>query len=78
MAVLLLIPFHAARIFDVWEPFYVKDAQSSVVLSYLIALMWPWHMPLLFFIAGGAAWFALGRRDPARWSPGTPLRTSTS
>ncbi|WP_324667936.1 acyltransferase family protein [Geochorda subterranea] len=67
MAVLLLIPFHAARIFDVWEPFYVKDAQSSAGLSYLVALMGPWQMPLLFFIAGSAAWFSLGRRDPSRY-----------
>lgn len=66
-AVLLLIPFHAARFFDVWEPFYVKDAQSSMGLSYLVALMGPWHMPLLFFIAGSSTWFALGGRGPAQY-----------
>lgn len=67
VAVLLLIPFHAARIFDVWEPFYVKDAQLSMGLSYLIALIVPWHMPLLFLIAGSATWFALGSRSPAEY-----------
>lgn len=67
IAVLLLIPFHAARIFDIWEPFYVKDAQSSMGLSYFIALTVPWHMPLLFFVAGSATWFALGSRSPAQY-----------
>lgn len=67
IVVLLLIPFHAARIFDVWEPFYVKDAQSSTALSYLIGLMVPWHMPLLFLIAGSATWLALGSRDPSQY-----------
>jgi hypothetical protein len=27
LAVLLLIPFHTARIFDIFEPFYVKNAE---------------------------------------------------
>lgn len=66
-AVLLLIPYHAARIFDVWEPFYVKDVQLNMGLSYVIALIGPWHMPLLFLIAGSATWFALGSRSPARY-----------
>lgn len=67
VAVLLLIPFHAARIFDVWEPFYVKNAQLSMGLSYLVAFMGRWQMPLLFFIAGSATWFALGSRGPAQY-----------
>jgi len=25
LGILLLFPFHAARIFDVWDPFYVKN-----------------------------------------------------
>jgi glucan biosynthesis protein C len=33
-AVLELIPFHTARIFDIWEPFYAKNAQVSVALFY--------------------------------------------
>jgi hypothetical protein len=29
LAVLLLIPFHSARVFDVWDDFYVKNADTS-------------------------------------------------
>ena len=36
LAVLLLIPFHTARIFDIFEPFYVKNAELIPWLSYLV------------------------------------------
>ncbi len=67
MAVLLLIPFHTARIFDIWEPNYVKNAQLSVWLSGLIVLMGPWHMPLLFVLAGASTWLALRFRSAAQY-----------
>ncbi len=63
LAVLLLIPFHTSRIFDVWEDFYVKNAETSAALSYgIIGWLNFWHMPLLFLLAGAATWFALGSR----------------
>jgi len=66
--VFLLIPFHTARIFDIWEPNYVKNAQLSSALSYLcIALVGPWHMPLLFVLAGAATWLALRHRSGRRY-----------
>jgi glucans biosynthesis protein C len=63
LAVLLLFPFHTARVFDVWSDFYVKNDQLSAGLTWFIAFMEPWHMPLLFLLAGAATWFALGRRS---------------
>jgi len=63
LAVLLLFPFHTARVFDVWSDFYVKNDQLSSGLTWFIAFMEPWHMPLLFLLAGAATWFALGRRS---------------
>ncbi len=66
-AVFLLIPFHTARIFDIWEDNYVKNAQTSDALSYMIAVIAPWHMPLLFVLAGAASWFALGRRTGGQY-----------
>jgi hypothetical protein len=33
LAVLLLIPFHTARIFDTFEPFYVKNKDLSAVVG---------------------------------------------
>ena len=61
-AVLMLIPYHASRLFDVWEPYYVKNSPTSSALTMLRAFVDPWGMPLLFVIAGAGAFFALQRR----------------
>lgn len=58
-----LIPFHTARIFDFWEPNYVKNDELSPLLSYFIAITAVWNMPLLFFIAGMATWYSLETRS---------------
>jgi peptidoglycan/LPS O-acetylase OafA/YrhL len=63
MAVLLLVPFHAARIFNVGEAFYAKNAELGIPLSRFIAFVDPWHMPLLFVLAGASTYFALGQRS---------------
>jgi len=68
LAVLLLVPFHTARIFDIWEPFYAKNTQLSNGLSYFIAFCGPWHMPLLFLLAGAASAFALGLRSGRQYA----------
>jgi glucan biosynthesis protein C len=67
-AVLLLFPYHTARIFDIWEEFYVKNDQVSDVLSYFIAYVGPWHMSLFFLLAGAATWFALRFRSGGRYA----------
>jgi glucan biosynthesis protein C len=64
LAVLLLVAFHSARVFDVFDPFYVKNPQTSDTLSWaVVAFLNPWHMPLLFVLAGAATWLALGHRS---------------
>ena len=64
LAVLLLVPFHTARIFDIWEPFYAKNAQVSKALTYtFIGMVNPWHMPLFFLLAGASTRFALRFRS---------------
>jgi glucan biosynthesis protein C len=63
LAVLLLIPFHSARVFDIFDPFYVKNPETSEGLSWaVVAFLNPWHMPLLFVLAGAATFLALGHR----------------
>lgn len=63
LAVLLLIPFHSARVFDVWDDFYVKNAERSQGLTWgVIGFLEPWHMPLLFVLAGAASWYAFRHR----------------
>jgi surface polysaccharide O-acyltransferase-like enzyme len=69
LAVLLLIPFHSARVFDVFDPFYVKNPETSEGLSWaVVAFLNPWHMPLLFVLAGAATWLALGHRGPKAYA----------
>lgn len=65
--ILLLFPFHAARIFDPGEANYVESvAKSSIGVGFMSAI-WPWFMPLLFLVAGVSAWYALQKRDGKRF-----------
>ena len=68
LAVLLLFPFHTARIFDVWGTWYVKNDQLSDALTYLVGYMNPWHMPLFFLLAGASTWFALRFRSGGKYA----------
>ncbi|OQB38004.1 MAG: glucans biosynthesis protein [Candidatus Hydrogenedentes bacterium ADurb.Bin179] len=63
LVVASLVPFHTARIFDIWEPNYVKNADLSNVLSYFLAFLAVWNMPLLFLLAGAASGYALEFRS---------------
>jgi glucan biosynthesis protein C len=68
LAVLVLIPFHAARLFDIWEPFYAKSDRVSGALSYIfVGAVNSWHMPLFFLLAGASTWFALGFRSGGQY-----------
>jgi len=62
LAVLLLFPFHAGRVFNANDPFYAKSPIESLPLTYLLAFIDRWHMPLLFLLAGASTYFALKHR----------------
>ena len=62
IAVLLLIVFHTARLFDV-DPWHIKDAQTYGAADWIVRVMNQWHMPLLFLLAGASAAFAFRRRS---------------
>jgi peptidoglycan/LPS O-acetylase OafA/YrhL len=68
LAVLLLFPFHTGRIFDTWGPWYVKNFALSDALTYFNNFVYPWHMPLLFLLAGASTWFALGFRSGGQYT----------
>jgi glucans biosynthesis protein C len=69
LSVLLLIPFHTARIFDIWDPFYTKNAATSSFLSYsVITFLNQWQIPLLFLLAGASTWFALNVRSGRQYA----------
>ncbi|MBQ8122004.1 MAG: acyltransferase [Ruminococcus sp.] len=62
LAILLLIPYHAAMAWNVWEePNYVFF-HGSKVLSSLIVFFSPYYMPLLFLLAGISTKYALQKR----------------
>ncbi len=59
--VFLLFPFHTARVFDSWEPNYVKDA-TNAFSTWFVAGIGFWFMALLFVIAGFSTFHALQKR----------------
>jgi glucans biosynthesis protein C len=62
LAVLLLFPFHTLRVFN-YEDFYVKGAELSQALNYVLGFISTWHMQLLFFLAGASTLYALRKRS---------------
>lgn len=59
--ILLLFPFHAARVFDRWEPNYIKDIPNDFSTWFVAGTSF-WFMPLLFLIAGFSSYHALLKR----------------
>ncbi len=74
LAILLLFFYHPARIFYIWDPFYVKNSQLSGLLSYMILFIDRWHMPFLFLLAGASTWFALRHRSGVQYAKERLLR----
>ncbi len=65
-AVILLVPFHAALIYDLGASaiVYVPKQVPNIALTTFVSFTFRWHMPLLFVLAGMSAWFALQHRTP--------------
>ncbi len=73
-AIFLLFPFHAARVFDYREANYIlSDASSSAGVTFM-SVIWPWFMPLLFFVAGVSTWYALQKKDARHYLKERVLR----
>lgn len=54
-------------IYNNWgEQFYVKGI-DSLFLSNIIAMIWPWFMPLLFVLSGIGAVYSLEKRTPGEY-----------
>lgn len=82
IAVLLLLPFHAARAFDT-DPWHIKLGSGAGWADWTVRLIGQWHMPILFMMAGMSAWYALARRGAGTfarerlWRLGVPLVAGT-
>lgn len=62
MAILLLIPYHAAMAWNVWqEPNYIFFDGNQIISSIIVFLS-PYFIPLLFLLAGISTKFALEKR----------------
>lgn len=67
LAILILIPYHAAMAWNCWgEPNYMMFG-SDRVLSSLIVFFSPFLMPLLFLLAGISTKFALSKRTAGQY-----------
>ena len=62
ITVLFLFPYHTARIFDSFTPFYVKGTASQTADTFILSCT-PWFMPILFVLAGISTRYALQKRS---------------
>lgn len=60
--ILLVFLYHCSLFFWTYW-WYIKNAQTSPITDLFVNIMDFWMMPLLFLIAGSAAWFSLGLRN---------------
>lgn len=67
IGVLLLFVFHTASIFTYYEPWYIWADSKSWLATVIFILCIPWHMPILFFLAGASTRFSLGSRGSKRY-----------
>lgn len=65
LAVLVLIPYHSARIYD-WPPYYLK-ADKIAAFELFTRSVDVWIMPLFFMIAGASTVYSLGKRSNTRF-----------
>jgi len=67
IGVLLLFVFHTASIFTYYEPWYIWSDSKSWLATIIFILCIPWHMPILFFLAGASTRFSLDSRSGKRY-----------
>lgn len=62
-----LVLFHAALVFDARDDFYVKNAETTELTTFVVAPVVVCAMPLLFAIAGIGAWHSVRSRGAGRF-----------
>ena len=55
--------YHAASPFREGFDWHINNPEPSATASTIMILVWPWALPLFFFVAGAASMFALRRRS---------------
>ncbi|MFJ6648557.1 acyltransferase family protein [Streptomyces sp. NPDC091290] len=72
--VLGLVFFHSALVFSPDDDFYVKNAETTGVVTVLAGFGVVWAMPMLFLVAGLGSRYSIRRRGPARFTRERLLR----
>ena len=74
LVVVGLVLFHAALVFDARDDFYVKNAETTELTTFVVAPVVVCAMPLLFAIAGIGAWHSVRSRGPGGFARERLLR----
>ena len=61
-AVMMLVPFHTGMIYAFYG-WHIKSDTLSLPISIFNEFITIWQMPILFFVAGAASWFALESKE---------------
>ncbi len=67
LCLVLLIPYHCALVYAP-GPYIVKDPHTSNAFQVFAELIGMWHIPLLFFLSGMGAWYALQFRSSTQYA----------
>lgn len=68
IGVLLLFVFHTASVFTYYEPWYIWYHNKSWAATIIFIFCIPWHMPVLFFLAGASTRFSLDTRSEKKYA----------
>jgi glucan biosynthesis protein C len=74
LVVVGLVLFHAALVFDARDDFYVKNAETTELTTFVVAPVVVCAMPLLFAIAGIGAWHSVRGRGAGDFARERALR----
>lgn len=67
IAIITLLFYHTGMIYVSWG-WHIKSTEHSILMEQVMRWLHRWRMPLLFFISGGGAYFALRRRSFSAFS----------
>jgi len=73
LAVLALILFHTARLFN-HEEWHIKNAEMYSWGDWIVRILNQWHMPLFFVLAGMSAYYAINARGGLHFARERVLR----
>lgn len=73
IAILGVFLVHVTDVFNT-VGFEIKNAEQSLGITILQGIVYPWGMPLFFFIAGAGSYFALRHRTAAAFTRERTLR----